>query len=151
MVEDRKDHDQAKVSAEMLLQEQKLEVFLQEEREKGREDKMGLYPEIDVGDTIRGALPEEVTIYETNIGQIPLGNIRGDYAMKGNHGYHPLAGTMSVTAKIGGTEIRFEVSGENLDAYNRLMDGTSGQKRTSLALGFLRSHNLPYKVIGLQL
>jgi hypothetical protein len=127
-----------------------LEVFLQEEWEKGREDKMGI-EQIDFGDMIRDALPEEVTIYETNIGQIPFGNIRGDCATKGNHGYHPLAGTMSVVVKVGGAEICYKLSGATLAAYNRLMDGTSGQRRNALVLRFLRRYDLPCEVIGLQL
>jgi hypothetical protein len=101
---------------------------------------------------INDVLLDEVVIYESNIGQIPLPNIRGgDYVVQGKNGYHPAAGTMTVTVKIGGKEIAFEISGTNFDAYNKLLDGTSGQKRTSLTLGFLRQYNLPYKITGWQL
>lgn len=108
--------------------------------------------QIDVRDMFSSALPDEVTFYESGVGQIPLPNICSrDYVIQGKNGYHPAAGTMTVTAKIAGMEIAFEVSGTNFDAYNKLLDGTSGQKRSSLTLRFLRQHNMPYKITGWQL
>jgi len=103
------------------------------------------------GTFINDVLPDEVTIDETGIGQIPLGNIRDNCEIRGKYGQHPSLSTMSLVVKVSGAEICYVLTGPSLDAYKQLVDGTSGQRRNALTLGFLRRYDLPCKVIGLQL
>jgi hypothetical protein len=105
--------------------------------------------QIDGRDLLGDVLPEEVVFYESNLGQITLPHINTDgQTVTGQNGYHPTASTMTLTAKLGGKEIVFEISGEKYITFDRYLAGVTGHKRKSLILRFLQQYELPNKIVG---